>query len=74
MYCIYKFLLCRPNPGFMSQLKLFESMGNIVDSRNDEYKLYRLKSLRLQMQTGYLAMKYFATCNHRSSVFISLIF
>ena len=49
-----KNLLCRPNPGFKEQLLLFESMGNQLDKQNEQYKLYRLNNLALQIQSGRL--------------------
>lgn len=32
-----------PNPGFLAQLKLYEDMGWTIDSRNIQFKLYRLQ-------------------------------
>lgn len=32
-----------PNPGFMAQLKLYEDMGCTIDSRNVQFKMYRLQ-------------------------------
>jgi hypothetical protein len=36
----------------MRQLQLFESMGNDINPKDDEYKQYRLSYLSRQMQTG----------------------
>ena len=46
-------IFCRPNPGFTSQLELFQSMGNKIDPSNPEYKMYQLNLLALRMQTGH---------------------
>ncbi|CAD6234200.1 GSCOCG00007645001-RA-CDS [Cotesia congregata] len=32
-----------PNPGFIAQLKLYETMGFTIDNRNVEFKMYRLQ-------------------------------
>lgn len=32
-----------PNPGFITQLKLFALMNYTIDPQNDRYKLFRLK-------------------------------
>ncbi|XP_026478901.1 dual specificity protein phosphatase MPK-4-like isoform X2 [Ctenocephalides felis] len=35
--------LVSPNPGFITQLKLYGSMGSKIDRTNNKYKMYRLK-------------------------------
>jgi len=45
----------RPNPGFHEQLELFESMGNVIDPHNEQYKLYRLNTLARQIQAAQLS-------------------
>ena len=42
----------RPNAGFLSQLELFESMGNKIDPQNQQFKLYKLSRLASQIQMG----------------------
>ena len=49
---IYSLLCCRPNSGFMEQLRLFELMGNKVDPDNEFYRRHRLRRLAAMMQGG----------------------
>jgi len=43
------YFCCRPNPGFMKQLELFEAMGNHVNQNHAEYRQYRLGLFATQM-------------------------
>lgn len=42
----------QPNPGFVSQLKLYRRMGCKIDPQYQRYKLYRLRMAGEQVRKG----------------------
>lgn len=44
--------LVSPNPGFVTQLKLYGNMGSKIDKSNNKYKMYRLKIAADKVRKG----------------------